>query len=65
MFDGVTRALRVPAGFTIDLGATTKASAADRAAHTAAQTADCGALVAIGGDIATGGAPRWAAGPCT
>jgi thiamine biosynthesis lipoprotein len=56
MFDSATRALRVPAGFTIDLGATAKAWAADRAAHAAAETADCGALVAIGGDIATAGA---------
>ncbi len=55
-FDSTTRALRVPAGFTIDLGATAKAWAADRAAHAAAETAGCGALVAIGGDIATSGA---------
>jgi thiamine biosynthesis lipoprotein len=55
MFDSATRALRIPAGFTIDLGATAKAWAADRAAHTAARTAGCGALVAIGGDIATDG----------
>jgi thiamine biosynthesis lipoprotein len=55
MFDSATRIVRVPAGFAIDLGATAKAWAADRAAQAAAQTADCGALVAIGGDIATGG----------
>ncbi len=55
MFDGATRTVRVPAGFTIDLGATAKAWAADRAAQAAAQTAGCGALVAIGGDIATSG----------
>jgi thiamine biosynthesis lipoprotein len=56
-FDPAARTLRVPAGFTIDLGATAKAWAADRAALAAAQTADCGALVAIGGDIATSAGP--------
>jgi thiamine biosynthesis lipoprotein len=55
MFDGAARTVRVPAGFTIDLGATAKAWAADRAAQLATQTAGCGALVAIGGDIATSG----------
>lgn len=54
-FDPDTRTVRVPAGFTIDLGATAKAWAADRAAQVAGQTAGCGALVAIGGDIATCG----------
>ncbi len=54
-FGGTARTLRVPAGFAIDLGATAKAWAADRAAHAAAQSAGCGALVAIGGDIATSG----------
>jgi thiamine biosynthesis lipoprotein len=63
MFERAGRTVRVPAGFTIDLGATAKAWAADRAAQIAAQVADCGALVGIGGDIATsGGAPAhgWA-----
>ncbi len=55
MFDNAARTVRVPAGFTIDLGATAKAWAADRAAQAAAQTAGCGALVAVGGDIATSG----------
>jgi FAD:protein FMN transferase len=54
-FDPEARTVRVPAGFTIDLGATAKAWAADRAAQVAGQIAGCGALVAIGGDIATGG----------
>ncbi|HEY2537084.1 MAG TPA: FAD:protein FMN transferase [Solirubrobacteraceae bacterium] len=54
-FDGAARTVRVPRGFEIDLGATAKAWAADRAAHAAAQAAGCGALVAIGGDIATSG----------
>lgn len=55
MFDSATRTVRVPAGFTIDLGATAKAWAADRAAHVAARAASCGALLGIGGDIATSG----------
>lgn len=55
MFDSAARTVRVPAGFALDLGATAKAWAADRAAQAAAQAADCGALVGIGGDIATSG----------
>ena len=51
--------IRVPAGVRIDLGATAKAWAADRAARSAARAGACGALVSIGGDIAIGGsAPR-------
>jgi thiamine biosynthesis lipoprotein len=56
MFDHVARTVRVPSGFAIDLGATAKAWAADRAARAAAQAAGCGALVGVGGDIATSGA---------
>jgi thiamine biosynthesis lipoprotein ApbE len=47
----------VPAGVKLDLGATAKAWAADRAAAAAAAAAGCGALVSVGGDIATCGAP--------
>ncbi len=47
--------VRMPAGITLDLGATAKAWAADRAAAAAAAAAGCGALVSIGGDIATAG----------
>jgi thiamine biosynthesis lipoprotein len=47
--------VRMPAGITLDLGATAKAWAADRAAAAAATAAGCGALVSIGGDIATAG----------
>jgi thiamine biosynthesis lipoprotein len=51
--------VRVPAGITLDLGATAKALAADRAAAAAADAAGCGALVSLGGDLATAGpAPR-------
>jgi FAD:protein FMN transferase len=55
MFDRDARTVRVPVGFTIDLGATAKAWAADRAAQTAASAGGCGALVSLGGDIATSG----------
>lgn len=49
----------LPAGVEVDLGATAKAWAADRAARVAAREADCGVLVSLGGDIATAGpAPR-------
>jgi len=47
--------VRVPRGIHLDLGASAKAWAADRAAHGAAASAGCGALVSIGGDIATCG----------
>jgi len=47
----------VPAGVRLDLGATAKALAADRAAAGAAATAGCGVLVSLGGDIATAGEP--------
>ncbi len=58
MFNRKGPTVRIPAGTTIDLGATAKAWAADRAARAAAQTGGCGALVGVGGDIAVaGGAP--------
>jgi thiamine biosynthesis lipoprotein len=51
---------RMPAGVTLDLGATAKALAADRAARAAAAAAGCGVLVSLGGDLATAGpASRW------
>jgi thiamine biosynthesis lipoprotein len=49
--------VRVPAGVRLDLGATAKALAADRAAARAAAAAGCGVLVSLGGDIATAGQP--------
>jgi thiamine biosynthesis lipoprotein len=55
MFDRAALTVRVPAGFTIDLGSTAKSWAADRAAHAAALAGDCGALVGVGGDIAVSG----------
>ena len=49
--------LRVPSGIEkLDLGATAKALAADRAAAGASDAAGCGVLVSLGGDIATAGA---------
>jgi thiamine biosynthesis lipoprotein len=53
--DRAGRAVRVPAGVKLDLGASAKAWAADRAAAAAAGTAGCGVLVSLGGDIATAG----------
>ncbi len=47
--------VRVPPSTKLDLGATAKAWAADRAAQAAAQVARCGVLVSVGGDIATAG----------
>lgn len=49
--------VQVPAGVRLDLGATAKALAADRAASHAGRAAGCGVLVSLGGDIATAGAP--------
>ena len=53
--------VRCPPGVMLDLGATAKAMAADRAARAAARAADAGVLVALGGDIAVRG-PAPAAG---
>jgi thiamine biosynthesis lipoprotein len=53
--DRVSRSLRMPAGVRLDLGASAKAWAADRAAAAAHRAGDCGALVSLGGDIATSG----------
>jgi FAD:protein FMN transferase len=47
--------VRVPPGVRLDLGATAKAWAADRAASAAAAASGAGALVSLGGDIATCG----------
>jgi thiamine biosynthesis lipoprotein len=47
--------VRVPEGVRLDLGATAKALAADRAAAAAADAAGCGVLVSLGGDIAIAG----------
>jgi FAD:protein FMN transferase len=49
--------VRVPEGAELDLGATAKALAADRAATGAAEVAGCGVLVSLGGDVAVAGEP--------
>jgi thiamine biosynthesis lipoprotein len=49
--------VRLPRGTRIDLGATAKALAADRAAASISDTLGCGVLVSLGGDIATAGPP--------
>jgi thiamine biosynthesis lipoprotein len=59
--DHVTGTLTVPRGAQLDLGATAKALAADRAAVRAAAAAGCGVLVSLGGDLSVAG-PAPAAG---
>jgi thiamine biosynthesis lipoprotein len=49
--------VRIPAGVRLDLGATAKALAADRAATAVHAAAGIGVLVSLGGDIATAGRP--------
>jgi thiamine biosynthesis lipoprotein len=53
--DRARGAVRVPRGIKLDLGATAKAWAADRAARAAASACGCGVLVGVGGDIAIAG----------
>jgi thiamine biosynthesis lipoprotein len=56
--DRARATIQLPPGVELDLGATAKAWAADRAAAAAVGAAGCGALVSLGGDLATaGGAP--------
>ncbi|WP_307781952.1 FAD:protein FMN transferase [Streptomyces sp. MBT65] len=56
-WDPTMRLLRLPAGTTLDLGATAKALAADRAARRAAAAVGCGVLVNLGGDLSAAGEP--------
>jgi thiamine biosynthesis lipoprotein len=49
--------LSLPAGVRLDLGATAKAWAADRAAARIAAELGCGVLVGLGGDISVAGQP--------
>ena len=55
--DADLRSVAVPAGTILDLGATAKAWAADRAASTISEQLGCGALVSLGGDVAVRSAP--------
>ncbi len=56
-WDPASGQVRIPAGVALDLGATAKACAADRAAAVVARTQRCGVLVNVGGDIAIAGVP--------
>ena len=47
--------VRIPVGVVLDLGATAKALAADRAARRASAAAGCGVMVSLGGDVAVHG----------
>jgi FAD:protein FMN transferase len=55
--DGDPPRVRLPAGVRLDLGATAKALAADRAADAVHTATGAGVLVSLGGDIATAGLP--------
>ena len=55
--DEQARLLTLPRGVHLDLGATAKAWAADRAASRLAGTLGCGVLVGLGGDISVAGPP--------
>ncbi len=53
--DAANRLITIPAGVGVDLGASAKPLAADRAAARIAALAGCGVLVGLGGDIAVAG----------
>ncbi len=55
--DGSSGTVRLPLGVELDLGATAKALAADRAADRIGKELKAGVLVNLGGDIATAGTP--------
>jgi FAD:protein FMN transferase len=55
--DRAAGTLRVPAGTVLDLGATAKALAVDRAAAAVAAATGAGVLVNVGGDLAAAGPP--------
>jgi thiamine biosynthesis lipoprotein len=55
--DEQARLLTLPRGVHLDLGATAKAWAADRAAARLAGALGCGVLVGLGGDISVAGPP--------
>ena len=55
--DASASTIRVARGVKLDLGATAKALAADRAAAAASEAAECSALVSFGGDLAIAGEP--------
>jgi thiamine biosynthesis lipoprotein len=53
--DRAAGTIRVPRGVVLDLGATAKALAADRAARAAHDRVGCGVLVSLAGDLAIAG----------
>ena len=55
--DRANRTVTLPKGVRLDLGATAKASCADRAARAAAALTGAGVLVNLGGDLAVAGSP--------
>jgi thiamine biosynthesis lipoprotein ApbE len=55
--DSAARTIRLPHGVELDLGATAKAHAADRAAAAAHQASGSGVLLSLGGDLAVAGPP--------
>jgi thiamine biosynthesis lipoprotein len=55
--DADASTIRVPRGVSLDLGATAKALAADRAAAAARSAAPSAVLVSLGGDLAIAGEP--------
>lgn len=55
--DRTSRTVRAPGGVELDLGATAKALAADRAARALHRALGVGALVSLGGDVAVAGPP--------
>lgn len=57
LWDPERRTVLLPRGVRLDLGATAKALAADRAARSASAAAGCGVLVGLGGDLSVAGDP--------
>jgi len=57
LLDVECRQVTVPDGMLLDLGATAKALAADRAAARIEAETGCGVLINLGGDISVGGLP--------
>jgi thiamine biosynthesis lipoprotein len=61
--DPDARTVAIPIGVHVDLGATAKAFAADRAAAHLADRLGGGVLVNLGGDVAVGGTAPWGGWP--
>jgi thiamine biosynthesis lipoprotein len=57
LLDTARQEVTIPDGVLLDLGATAKALAADRAAAAIVAAVGCGALVNLGGDISVAGQP--------